>query len=108
MTKSFRSEPPTLEAVIAYAEEINSPSDPLKFYLHYSNKEWRTRDEPIRDWKALFRYWTAEDRKKPKQTVSAAEYHARMKQIDPEKLKYICEVFGIDYEEVISQCTISE
>lgn len=85
---SSRSEP-TLDEVIAYAKEINSPTSPERFYRHYSGKNWRTSHGRIVDWKAIFRLWTDEDRRK-KFTPAAAYKHGS---IDKEKLKRILRVF---------------
>ena len=49
--------PPTMEMVVAYAAEINSKTNPEKFFHHFEAHGW------LKNWKAKFREWTAEDGK---------------------------------------------
>ena len=59
--------PPALEDVRAYVFELGSSVDPVKFYDHYQSLGWRTvAGAPVADWKAMLRYWTAQDAEKEK------------------------------------------
>lgn len=74
---------PSLDDVKKYAQETGSNVDPERFYQFYSDKDWMTGNEPINDWKALFRKWSAGEKpKKPKQYVTSAEYNEKPKKID--------------------------
>lgn len=74
---------PSLDDVKKYAQETGSSVDPERFYQFYSDKDWMTGNEPINDWKALFRKWSAGEKpKKPKQYVTSAEYNAKPQKID--------------------------
>lgn len=85
---------PTLKQVRDYAKEIGSKVDPQRFFMWYEDKEWKTGNEPITDWKALFRSWTADERPK-KQYTTAAEYHAP-NVIDVDALERIKKEFNLD------------
>ena len=85
---------PSLDDVKAYAKEIGSKVDPQRFFMWYEDKEWKTGNEPITDWKALFRSWSADERPK-KQYTTAAEYHAPTK-IDVDALERIKKEFNLD------------
>ena len=85
---------PSLDDVKAYAKEIGSKVDPQRFFMWYEDKEWKTGNEPITDWKALFRSWTADERPK-KQYTTAAEYHAPSV-IDVDALERIKKEFKLD------------
>lgn len=48
---------PTREEVHAYKNEIGSCVDADKFFDTYEKSGWRTGEDPINDWKAVFRKW---------------------------------------------------
>lgn len=50
---------PSLEEIRRYALEIKSKTDPERFFSYYSGR-WSS----VRDWRALFRSWSASDAKK--------------------------------------------
>lgn len=50
---------PSLEEIRRYALEIKSKTDPERFFSYYSGR-WSS----VRDWRALFRTWSASDAKK--------------------------------------------
>ena len=83
---------PTLDEVCAYAKEINAKADPCKFYDYYLARGWRIGNNPVNDWRALFRKWSADE--KPKKYTTAAEYNPP-KKIDAEKLELIKKDFGL-------------
>jgi hypothetical protein len=49
--------PPTLDDVIAYARERNSPADPEEFFNYHSANGWMIGRTKMRDWKRAFQYW---------------------------------------------------
>ena len=55
--KSESIETPTLEEVKAYCKERGTDVDADRFFNYYEARGWKTKNEPIRDWKALFRTW---------------------------------------------------
>ena len=81
---------PTLQQVKDYASEIGSIVDPERFFKFYSDKNWKINGDPVNDWKAVFRKWTADERPKKEPTYKV---HPPTK-IDPEALRKIQEVFG--------------
>lgn len=87
---------PSLDDVKKYAQETGSNVDPERFYQFYSGKDWMTGNEPINDWKAVFRKWSADER--PKKQFTTAEQYRPPQKIDVEQLQRIKEVFGIEDE----------
>ena len=87
---------PSLAEVKAYADEIHSSVDPQRFYLYYAGKEWHIGNDPVSDWRALFRKWTADER--PKKQYTTAEQYRPPQKIDVAQLQKIKEVFGIEDE----------
>ena len=53
---------PTLEEVKAYCYEIGSNADPERFFDYYSVRGWKVGNDPVRDWKALFRSWGEQEK----------------------------------------------
>lgn len=51
---------PSLKEVRQYAKEIQSKTDPDRFWSYYNGK-WHT----VRDWRALFRSWSKSDEERP-------------------------------------------
>ena len=51
---------PSIEEIRQYAQEIQSKTDPDRFFTYYSGK-WNT----VRDWRALFRSWSKSDQERP-------------------------------------------
>ena len=87
---------PSLAEVKAYADEIHSSVDPQRFYLYYAGKEWHIGNDPVSDWRALFRKWTADER--PKKQYTTAEQYRPPQKIDVAQLQKIKEVFEIEDE----------
>ena len=87
---------PSLAEVKAYADEIHSSVDPQRFYLYYAGKEWHIGNDPVSDWRALFRKWSADER--PKKQYTTAEQYRPPQKIDVAQLQKIKEVFGIEDE----------
>lgn len=85
---------PTLQQVKDYASEIGSIVDPERFYQFYSAKHWKVGNDPINDWKAVFKKWTTDERPK-KQYTTAADYTPPNKKIDVNKLELIKRDFGL-------------
>lgn len=59
-----RKLPPTLDQIITYKIEINSSVDAERFYDYYNATNWTTGNTPIVDWKAVFRNWSRNEKKK--------------------------------------------
>lgn len=56
---------PTLEQVQAYANEQQAVTSPERFYNYFAANGWvDSKNRPIQDWKATFRYWDIQDREK--------------------------------------------
>ena len=60
--KNFKK--PTLEELENYKLERNSNVDIQKFYNYYEANGWRVGKNPMKDWKATFRYWETNENKK--------------------------------------------
>lgn len=50
---------PSIEEIRQYAQEIQSKTDPERFYSYYAGR-WNT----VRDWRALFRSWSKSDQER--------------------------------------------
>ena len=99
---------PTLAEVKDFAQEIGSNVDPERFFQFYSGKDWMTGSEPINDWKAVFRKWSAGEKpKKQKQYTTAKEYASvAPKKIDAAAVNKVADLlkqWGVEEE-----CTTSE
>lgn len=56
---------PTLEQVQAYANEQQAVTSPERFYNYFAANGWvDSKNRPIQDWQATFRYWDIQDREK--------------------------------------------
>ena len=95
-SESESDKQPSLAEVKAYADEIHSSVDPRRFYLYYAGKEWHIGNDPVSDWRALFRKWSADER--PKKQYTTAEQYRPPQKIDVAQLQKIKEVFGIEDE----------
>lgn len=61
----MQAEIPTLEQVQAYASEQQAVTSPERFYNYFAANGWvDSKNRPIQDWKATFRYWDIQDREK--------------------------------------------
>lgn len=56
--------PPTAEEVASYAREQNSSVDPERFVDYYASRGWRIGNAPMEDWRAAFRNWVREERRR--------------------------------------------
>lgn len=64
--------PPTLDEVIAYCRERNSPVDPKRFYDYFNEGHWVDgQGQPVRNWKQKLITW--EGRKHDGHTSPAAK-----------------------------------
>ena len=64
-------EPPTIENILRFCEERNSPVDGTRFYNYYQPRGWMDgRGEKITDWKQKLIEWetNGKSNRKPKQT----------------------------------------
>jgi len=68
--KRKRFVPPSLQEVIDYKNERNSPVDPNRFVDFYMSKDWMVGKNKMKDWKAAFRNWGSRegDNREHKQT----------------------------------------
>lgn len=63
--------PPTLDEVVAYCRERNSPVDPKRFYDYFAVSGWvDSQGQPVRNWKQKLITW--EGRKRDGHTVVSA------------------------------------
>lgn len=61
----MQAEIPTLEQVQAYASEQQAVTSPERFYNYFAANGWvDSKNRPIQDWQATFRYWDIQDREK--------------------------------------------
>lgn len=64
-SNQMQAEIPTLEQVQAYANEQQAVTSPERFYNYFAANGWvDSKNRPIQDWKATFRYWDIQDREK--------------------------------------------
>ena len=64
-SNQIQAEIPTLEQVQAYASEQQAVTSPERFYNYFAANGWvDSKNRPIQDWKATFRYWDIQDREK--------------------------------------------
>lgn len=64
-SNQMQAEIPTLEQVQAYASEQQAVTSPERFYNYFAANGWvDSKNRPIQDWKATFRYWDIQDREK--------------------------------------------
>lgn len=88
--KAFRK--PTLEEVRAYADERCSGVDAEQFFSYYEANGWKVGKNPMKDWRAAFRYWEKNERERqaaPKRKESTFE----------KNLRTIDRMFGTDYHQ---------
>ena len=55
--------PPTVEEVRLYCRDIHSWIDAEKFIEYYDARDWKIRNRPVADWKALVLAWDKRARK---------------------------------------------
>lgn len=64
-SNQMQAEIPTLEQVQAYAREQQAVTSPERFYNYFAANGWvDSKNRPIQDWKATFRYWDIQDQEK--------------------------------------------
>lgn len=64
-SNQMQAEIPTLEQVQAYASEQQAVTSPERFYNYFAANGWvDSKNRPIQDWQATFRYWDIQDREK--------------------------------------------
>lgn len=63
--------PPTLEDVIAYCKERNSPVDPKTFYDYFTAGNWKdSKGKPVINWKQKLISWERRENGKPVRNTS--------------------------------------
>lgn len=83
-------EPPTLEDVEAYAKEIGATkASPKKFIAHYDGNGWMMGMSPMRDWKAVFRYWEDTEREKKPKPNKFHNFEERPKETSAAKVDFV-------------------
>lgn len=56
---------PNSNQMQAYASEQQAVTSPERFYNYFAANGWvDSKNRPIQDWKATFRYWDIQDREK--------------------------------------------
>lgn len=71
--------PPTLEEVTEYAQQRNSPVDPVAFWEYFNAGEWRdSKGEPVRNWKQKLITWEKHEPKRQEQPKSFADMWREM------------------------------
>jgi hypothetical protein len=65
---SNKAKPFDAEEVRDYLRELGDPDleEADKFFDYWVSKDWRTKDGPIKDWKARMRYWLRSEFRKPR------------------------------------------
>lgn len=63
-----KAKPFDAEEVKDYLRELGDPDleEADKFFDYWVSKDWRTKDGPIKDWKARMRYWLRSEFRKPR------------------------------------------
>ena len=90
-TKVGRFTKPTLDEVKAYADERMSSVDADTFFAYYESNGWRVGKNPMKDWKAAFRYWEKSEAKK------SPKSGPRKESTFEKNLRTIDRMFGTDY-----------
>jgi hypothetical protein len=70
------AKPPTKEEVVAYSEAQGAAHIADEFFDTYSERGWMSKGEPIKNWKAMFRWWAKNKSAvavKPRQGMSAED-----------------------------------
>ena len=80
---------PTVEDVEKYRNEIGSPINAQYFFDFYTANGWiQGNGKPIKDWKAVFRYWDRKEKEKTDVKVSSSS-------IDVDTVEKIMNPYGI-------------
>jgi hypothetical protein len=84
--------PPTLEEVIARADEILLPArEAQKFYCFYESKGWRVGKSPMKVWRSALAHWKLVWEERSGKPVNGAETvmrHEEFKRVE-QKMKSI-------------------
>ena len=70
------AKPPTKEEVVTYSEAQGAAHIADEFFDTYSERGWMSKGEPIKNWKAMFRWWAKNKSAvavKPRQGMSAED-----------------------------------
>lgn len=82
---------PTLDNILAFCQERNSPVDGMRFYNYYQPRGWiDASGKKIEDWRAKIIEWEKNGKNNSQRNrfISAAEYEARgMDKPDPKKVQ---------------------
>jgi len=81
-TQTLEAKPPTREEVAAHAVTVGAEAIVDEFYDTYSERGWMSKGEPLKNWKAMFRWWTknkaaapcAASRRKSRMSAEDARY----------------------------------
>lgn len=65
---------PALEEVTDFIKEINALVDPEEFYNYYQSNGWKVGRNPMKDWRAAVRQWSAKRKKEQKATSKSKNY----------------------------------
>ena len=98
--KEKKFEKPTLEELENYKLERKSSLDIQKFYNYYEANGWKVGKNPMKDWKATFRYWERNENPKQNEQDLPSWYGKEIKKqtITTEEQKELEEMLK-DFEE---------
>lgn len=65
---------PTLHQVSDYVLAEDLSVNPIEFYKYYSDRDWRTGDTKIKDWRKVLRTWEKPKRRSTKEKVKLPSY----------------------------------
>lgn len=82
---------PTLDNILAFCQERNSPVDGMRFYNYYQPRGWiDASGKKIEDWRSKIIEWekNGKNNNQRNRIISAAEYEAKgMGKHDPQKIQ---------------------
>lgn len=64
---------PALEEVTDFIKEINALVDPEEFYNYYQSNGWKVGRNPMKDWRAAVKQWSAKRKKEQSATSKPAD-----------------------------------
>ena len=79
-----RELPPTVQEVKEYCDENGLQIDAQAFVDYYDERNWKTGEDKINDWRAIAKSWS---KRQKRQYTTAAEYKPPNSKIDVSKLE---------------------
>lgn len=93
-TGATRFVKPSLDEVKAYCDERLSKVDPEQFFAYYEANGWKVGKNPMKDWKAAFRYWEKSEKERKEKVAPK-----RKESTFEKNLRTIDEMMGTNYHE---------